>query len=92
MPRHIDHKQAFGPRALKSLERAFEDAWREVDAQIPQETTSEEIELTRTKLAQWIINYATVGKLDLENVERLKEHTLLGLRCSEELGPSRRHN
>ena len=92
MPRHIDHKQAFGPRALKSLERAFEDAWREVDAQIPLETTSEEIELTRTKLAQWIINYATIGKLDLENVERLKEHALLGLRCSEELGPSRRHN
>ena len=78
MPRHIDHKHAFGPRALKSLERAFEDAWREVDAQIPQETTSEQIELTRTKLAQWIINYATVGKLDVENVARLKEHALLG--------------
>jgi hypothetical protein len=28
----------------------------------------------------------------VENVERLKEHALLGLRCSEELGPSRRYN
>jgi len=24
---------------------------------MPQETTSEQIELTRTKLAQWVINY-----------------------------------
>jgi hypothetical protein len=24
---------------------------------LPQETTSEQIELTRTKLAQWVINY-----------------------------------
>ena len=57
MPRQVDHKHAFGPRALKSLSRAFEDAWREVGSQIPQETTSEQIELTRTKLAQWVINY-----------------------------------
>ena len=86
MPHHIDYKHAFGPRALKSMERAFEDAWREVDAQMPQETTSEQIELVRMKLAQWVINYATVGKLDVENVEGLKEHALLGLRCSAELG------
>ena len=92
MPHHIDYKHAFGPRALKSLERAFEDAWREVDAQIRQETTSEQIELTRTKLAQWIINYATVGKLDVENVRQLKEQALLGLRCSADLGRSRTHN
>jgi hypothetical protein len=92
MPHRIDYKHSFGPRALKSLERAFENAWREVDAQIPQETTSEQVELTRSKLAQWIITCATIGKLDVEDVERLKEHALLGLRCSDQLGPSRRHN
>jgi hypothetical protein len=92
MARQIDHKHAFGPRALNSLAQALEDAWQEVGAQINQETGPEQIELTRAKLAQWIINYATIGKLDEENVEELKEHALLGLRCSAELGVWRRHD
>jgi hypothetical protein len=92
MPRQIDNKHAFGPPALKSLAQTFEDAWQDVGTQISQETATEQIDLTRTKLAQWIINYATIGKLDAENVEQLKEHALLGLRCSVELGGWRRHD
>jgi hypothetical protein len=76
MPRQIDHKHAFGPRALNSLAQAFEGAWQEVGTQFNQKTDSERIELTRAKLAQWIINNATIAKLDVENVEQLKEHAL----------------
>ena len=92
MARQIDHKHAFGPRALNCMAQAFEDAWQEVGAQINQKASPEQIELTRGKLAQWIINYATIGKLDAENVEELKEHALLGLRCSAELRVWRRHD
>ena len=85
MPRRIEHKHAFGPRELNKLAQAFEGAWREL-AEEANESTAEQIEFSRTTLAQWIMTYATMGALDVEDVERLKEHGLLGLRCSAELG------
>ena len=87
MPRRIDHTHAFGPRQLNRLALIFEDAWREVRSEIADEACDAEIEYTRAKLAQWIINYATIGKVDLAKVRELRSHALFGLRCSAELGP-----
>jgi|SRR4029079_3674254 hypothetical protein len=84
MPRRVEHKNAFGPRELNKLAQAFEGAWRAL-AEVNGET-SEQLELRRTTLAQWIMTYATQGGFDLGDVEQLKQHGLLGIRCSAELG------
>ena len=70
---------------MNKLAQAFEGAWRDLAEEV-YESTAEQLELRRTTLAQWIMAYATIGALDVEDVERLKEHGLLGLRCSAELG------
>ncbi len=84
MPRRVEHKNAFGPRELNKLAQAFEGAWRAL-AEVNGET-SEQLELRRTTLAQWIMTYATRGGFDLGDVEQLKQHGLLGIRYSAELG------
>jgi hypothetical protein len=86
MPHRSTHKHAFGPRELTKLALAFDGAWQQLRVEGVEAKTVEHIELTRTKLAQWIFNYATMGTLDVEDVERLKEHGLLGVRRSTERG------
>jgi hypothetical protein len=85
MPHPIEHKHAFGPRELNKLAQAFEGACRDL-AEESNARTAEQLELTRITLAQWIITCATKGVVDVENVEQLKVHALLGLRWSTELG------
>jgi hypothetical protein len=80
MPQQIE-RNSFGPRELKNLGRAFEAAWKKLRADGIDESTLEETDLVRTKLAQWIIAYAKMRELD---VKRLKENGLMGLRWSKE--------
>ena len=81
------HKQAFGPRELTVLTAVFENAWRKVSGDVPEEANLRQVQQTRSKLAQWIMNYATRGELDVSKLEELQAHALFGLRCSAELGP-----
>ena len=81
MRHRIEHKHAFGPGELRNLGRAFEGAWHELRAQGFEANTLEQTEMTRTKLARWIIDYAAIGE---RNVARLKEDGLMGLRWSAE--------
>ena len=83
MRHRIEHKHAFGPRELQDLELAFDGAWHELRAQGIEPNTLEQIEMTRTKLARWIVNYAAIGERD---VARLVEDGLMGLRWSAEFG------
>jgi hypothetical protein len=85
MPHRSTHKHAFGPRELTKLALAFDGAWQQLCVEGVEAKTVEQIELTRTKLAQWIFNYATMGMLDVD-VQPLKEHGLLGVRRAAELG------
>lgn len=87
MAHQVDHKHAFGPRELTVLTAVFENAWRKVSVDVPEDTSLRQIERTRSKLAQWIMNYATQGQLDVCKLEELQAHALFGLRCSAELGP-----
>jgi hypothetical protein len=80
MPQQIE-RNSFGPRELKNLGRAFEAAWKKLRADGIDANSSEETDLVRTKLAQWIIAYAKMRELD---VKRLKEDGLMGLRWSKE--------
>jgi hypothetical protein len=80
MPQQIE-RNFFGPRELKSLGRAFDAAWKKLCADGIDESTLEETDLIRTKLAQWIIAYAKVRELDMEQVT---ENGLMGLRWSAE--------
>jgi hypothetical protein len=61
MPHRSTHKHAFGPRELTKLALAFDGAWQQLCVEGVEAKTVEQIELTRTKLAQWIFNYATNG-------------------------------
>ena len=83
LPR-IEHKHAFGPRELTKLAQAFEGAWRDLAEEI-NECSAEQLEVTRTTLAQSIIACATRGEINAENVGQLKEHALLGLQWSADL-------
>jgi hypothetical protein len=85
MPRRIEHKHAFGPRELHKLAHAFEGAWRDLAGEA-NNATSEQLEVSRVTLAQWVMTYAARGGIDLEDVEQLKQHVLFGIRCSAELG------
>jgi hypothetical protein len=88
MPHRIEHKHAFGPRELKNLGLAFDGAWQELRAQGIEANSFEQIERTRTQLARWIINYATIGE---HEVPRLIEDGLMGLRWSAEFSVKKRH-
>jgi hypothetical protein len=88
MPHRIEHKHAFGPRELKNLGLAFDSAWQELRAQGIEANTLEQTEMTRTRLARWIINYAALGERD---VARLVEDGLMGLRWSAEFCVKKRH-
>jgi hypothetical protein len=81
MRHRIEHKHAFGPGELRNLGRAFEGAWHELRAQGFEAITLEQTEMTRTKLARWIIDYAAIGERD---VARLKENGLMGLQWTAE--------
>jgi hypothetical protein len=83
LPR-IEHKHAFGPRELNKLAQAFEGAWRDLTEEV-NEYTAEQLEVTRTTLAQSIIACATRGAVNVENIGQLKEHGLLGLQWSLDL-------
>ena len=88
MPHRIEHKHAFGPRELKNLGLAFDAAWQELRAQGIEANTCEQIEMTRTTLARWIINYAAMGERD---VSQLIGDGLMGLRWSAEFSVKKRH-
>ena len=60
MPHQIERKLAFQPRALNDLARAFESAWLELCAWGVEVNTEEQHKRIRTKLAQRIMECATV--------------------------------
>jgi hypothetical protein len=84
MHARIEHKHAFGPRELNKLAQAFEGAWRGLAEEVS-ECSTEQLEFTRTTLAQAIFACATRGAINVENVGQLREHGLLGLQWSTDL-------
>ena len=89
MPQKIERNhRVFGPRELKRLALAFDRAWRQLHSEGIEGETFEEIDLSRTKLAQSIIACATVREHD---VERLKEDGLMGFRWMKEFSSDERH-
>jgi hypothetical protein len=75
MPREINHKHPFGSRALKRLARAFESAWREVDADSTQNATSDPTDLVildQAFEAAWAVIQAHDPFRDLDKDEQLQ--------------------
>lgn len=89
MPQQIEcNHRVFGPRELNRLALAFDRAWQQLRSEGIEGETSEEIELTRTKLAQSIIACAAAREYD---VEQLKEDGLMGFRWVREFSGDGSH-
>jgi len=89
MSHQIERKFAFGPSAVSDLAQAFDAAWLELRAWGIEANTDEQVKCIKTTLAQRIMEYATEGEHDVED---LKEFGLQGLPhlCAHRVGLPRR--